>query len=71
VGSIVDTPVHVSGTAELSPITPGGARLTFRITVKVRIPIIGGKVEKLIGIHLADLVTREQHFTAEWITGNA
>jgi len=70
-GSIVDTPVHVSGTAELSPISPGGARLTFRITVKVRIPIIGGKVEKLIGIHLADLVTREQHFTTEWITGNA
>ena len=71
VGSIEDTPVHVSGTAELSPIAPGGARLTFRITIKVRIPIIGGKVEKLIGIHLADLVTREQQFTSEWITNNA
>jgi hypothetical protein len=70
VGSIVNTPVQVSGTAELSPSAPDGARLTFQITVAVRIPIIGGKVEKLIGAHLADLVTREQHFTAEWIANN-
>ena len=70
VGSIVNTPVHVSGTAELSS-APEGARLTFQITVAVRIPIIGGKVEKLIGAHLADLVTREQRFTTEWIADNA
>jgi hypothetical protein len=67
VGSIVDTPVHVSGSAELSPSPEGGARLTFRITVTVRIPLIGGKVENLIGTHLATLVAAEQRFTAEWI----
>jgi hypothetical protein len=71
VGSIVDTPVNVAGTAELSPNGDGGARLTFRITVAVRIPLIGGKVEKLIGTQLAALVTREQRFTTEWITANA
>jgi uncharacterized protein DUF2505 len=70
-GSIVNTSVQGSGTAELSPIASGGCRLTFRITVAVRVPIIGGKVEKLIGTHLAQLVTREQHFTTEWITANA
>jgi hypothetical protein len=70
VGSIVNTPVHVSGTAELAS-TPDGARLTFQITVAVRIPIIGRKVEKLIGAHLADLVTSEQRFTSEWIANNA
>ncbi len=70
-GSIVNTSVQVSGTAELSPIAPGGSRLTFRITVAVRIPIIGGKVERLIGTHLAQLVTRERHFTTEWISTNA
>jgi hypothetical protein len=70
VGSIVGTPVQVSGTAELSPIAPWGARLTFRITVAVRIPIIGGKVERLIGMHLAQLVSREQHFTTAWIGNN-
>ncbi|GLE52895.1 hypothetical protein ATCCBAA256_24550 [Mycobacterium montefiorense] len=67
----MDTPVNVSGTAELSPIARGGARLTFRITIHVRIPLIGGKVEKIIGIHLADLVSREHRFTTEWITNNA
>lgn len=71
-GSIVDTPVEVSGTAELTPIAgSGGARLAFRIAVQVRVPIIGGKVERLIGTHLADLVDREQQFTTGWIAGNA
>jgi Protein of unknown function (DUF2505) len=70
-GTIVNTPVHVSGTAELSPIARGGARLAYLITVKVRIPMIGGKVEKLIGTHLAEVVAREQRLTAEWIAENA
>ena len=71
-GSIVDTPVNVSGTAELSPIAgSGGARLAYRITVQVRVPLIGGKVEQLIGTHLAELVSREQRLTAEWINNKA
>ena len=71
-GTIEGTPVHVSGTGELSPIAEsGGARLTYRIAVRVRVPIIGGKVERLIGTHLAELVSREQRLTAEWIAGNA
>ncbi|MEE3063681.1 MAG: DUF2505 domain-containing protein [Actinomycetota bacterium] len=70
-GTIVDTPVNVLGTAELSPIDRGGARLTFRVSIHVRIPLIGGKVENIIGTHLADLVSREQRFTTKWITNNA
>ncbi|MCW2663980.1 MAG: hypothetical protein JWP83_5132 [Mycobacterium sp.] len=72
VGSIVDTPVDVSGTAELSPIAEsGGARLAFLVSVHVRVPIIGGKVERLIGTQLAELVSREQRLTAEWIAKSA
>ncbi|TVS78257.1 DUF2505 domain-containing protein [Mycobacterium helveticum] len=71
-GQIVDAPVNVWGTAELSPAAPsGGARLDFRITVQVRAPIIGGKVEKIIGTRLAELVAAEQRFTAEWIAGTS
>jgi hypothetical protein len=71
-GSIEGTPVNVSGTAELSPIAEtDGARLEFRITVQVRVPLIGGKVERLIGTQLAELVSREQRLTAEWIADNA
>jgi hypothetical protein len=70
-GSIVDTPVYVAGTAELSPIAGGGASLTFHVSIHVRIPLIGGKVENIIGAHLAELVSREQRFTSQWITNNA
>lgn len=70
-GSIENTPVAVSGTAELAPNPDGGgARLAVNIAVHVRVPIIGGKVERLIGTHLAELVTREQQFTTEWIAKN-
>ncbi len=71
-GEIVDAPVNVWGTAELAPIgKSGGARLDVRINVQVRAPIIGGKVEKIIGARLAELVAAEQRFTTEWITGDS
>jgi hypothetical protein len=64
--------VNLWGTAELSPIAEsGGARQTFRVTNQVRAPIIGGKIEKLIGDQLAELVSREQRFTSEWIADHA
>lgn len=72
VGSILDAPVNLTGTAMLSPILQtGGARLTFRATVQVRVPIIGGKLENIIGTRLAELVAAEQRFTEEWIGGIA
>jgi hypothetical protein len=71
-GSILGAPVKLWGTAVLSPITEsGGARQTFQVTIQVRAPLVGGKVEKLIATHLADLVAREQSFTTKWITNSA
>lgn len=70
-GSILDAPVNLTGTAVLAPVAESGiARLTLRVTVHVRVPIIGGKLEKIIGTQLADLVTAEQHFTTSWIANN-
>ncbi len=72
VGSIVDAPVNLAGTAVLEPIEEtGGSRLTFRATVQVRVPIIGGKLESIIGTRLAELVAAEQRFTTEWIAKSA
>ncbi|HEX5252862.1 MAG TPA: DUF2505 domain-containing protein [Mycobacterium sp.] len=72
VGSIVDAPVNLAGTAVLEPIEEtGGSRLTFRATVQVRVPIIGGKLENIIGTRLAELVAAEQRFTTEWIAKTA
>lgn len=71
-GSIVDAPVNLAGTAVLEPIEEtGGSRLTFRATVQVRVPIIGGKLENIIGTRLAELVAAEQRFTTEWIAKTA
>lgn len=71
-GSIVDAPVNLEGTAVLEPIGgTGRARLTFRATVHVRVPIIGGKLENIIGARLAELIAAEQRFTTEWIAKTA
>ena len=71
-GAIVDAPVSLSGTAVLSPIAgSGGARLTYRVSIQVRVPIIGGKIEKIIGTQLIDLVNAEQRFTTTWVTKTA
>jgi len=72
VGSIVDAPVNLTGTVVLEPIDEkGGTRLTFRATVQVRVPIIGGKLESIIGTRLAELIAAEQRFTTEWIAKTA
>jgi hypothetical protein len=70
-GSIVDAPVHLWGTAVLAPATEsGGARMTLQLTIQVRVPFIGGKLERIIGTQLADLVTIEQRFTTTWLANN-
>jgi hypothetical protein len=56
----------------LSPAAhTGGCRLECQLTVHVKIPLIGGKVEKVIGTQLANLLMAEQQFTSKWITNNA
>ncbi|WP_156687699.1 DUF2505 domain-containing protein [Mycobacterium sp. Marseille-P9652] len=70
-GTILGTPVAVSGDAELAPLADsGGARLGIHVSVQVRVPIIGGKVERLIGDQLRELVSWEQKFTTEWMANN-
>lgn len=65
-GSIPGAPASLTGTAVLTP-SEAGARLQFKATVEVRIPLVGGKVENFIGNQLVDLLIAEQHFTTEWI----
>jgi hypothetical protein len=69
-GSILDSPASLTGTAVLEPES-GGARLKFRATVEVRIPLVGGKLENFIGSQLVELLIREQRFTTTWIGDNA
>ncbi|MGI9124113.1 MAG: DUF2505 domain-containing protein [Mycobacterium sp.] len=67
--AIVRAPVTLNGDAVLSALGRG-ALLTFNATVEVRIPLVGGKVEKFIGTQLMNLLTTEQQFTTGWIAEN-
>ncbi|OBA82750.1 hypothetical protein A9W99_10170 [Mycobacterium sp. 1164966.3] len=69
-GEIVDAPATLSGTATLVPVAPGGSRVEFQASVQVRVPLIGGKIENVIGAQLAALVEAEQRFTANWIAAH-
>jgi hypothetical protein len=72
IGSIEDAPVGLTGTAVLAPVSEsGGARLTLRATVEVRIPLVGGTIENIVGKLLVDLLIAEQRFTTMWIAENA
>jgi hypothetical protein len=45
--------------------------MEFKVTVEVRVPLVGGKIESFIGNQLVDLLIAEQRFTTAWITENA
>ncbi len=67
-GTILGSPASLTGAAVLEPVAEsGGARLKFRATVEVRIPLVGGKLENFIGSQLVDLLIAEQRFTTRWI----
>lgn len=64
--SIVRAPVTLNGEASLSAVD-GRARLVLQAVLDVRIPLVGGKLEKFIGTQLIDLLDAEQEFTTRWI----
>jgi hypothetical protein len=71
-GSIPGAPAILTGTAVLAPTqSSNGSRLEFKVTVEVRVPLVGGKIENFIGRQLVDLLIAEQRFTTVWITENA
>jgi hypothetical protein len=72
IGAITGAPVSLKGAATLTPAAGGsGAHLEFHVSVEVRIPLVGGKIEGLIGSQLVDLVIAEQRFTTTWLAGHA
>jgi hypothetical protein len=70
-GAIPGAPVTLSGTAVLAPRAASGSRQAFTVTVEVRIPLVGGKIENFIGSQLVELLIAEQRFTTAWINLNA
>ena len=58
------------GTALLAP-AQNGSRMKCKATVEFRVPLVGGKIESLIGRQLAQQFSAIQGFTTKWITENA
>jgi Protein of unknown function (DUF2505) len=58
-----------SGRADalLAP-TQDGSRLRFTVTVEVKVPFVGGRIESYIGGQLAEQLPAMQRFTTAWIT---
>ena len=58
------------GTALLAP-AQNGSRLKCTATVEFKVPLIGGKIESMIGRQLVEQSSAMLRFTAEWITEHA
>lgn len=59
-------PASLSSTARLAPL-PSGSQLSVSATVRVNVPLVGGKLESFIAGALGDLLAAEQRFTASWL----
>lgn len=59
-------PLKATGTAQITPLSTG-SRLRFTGTLQVRIPLVGGAIERFIVSALADEIPAAQRFTTEWI----
>jgi Protein of unknown function (DUF2505) len=51
--------------------TGDGSQLRFAGRVKVKIPVVGGSLEKAIGVDLAENIPSVLHFTTRWIAEHA
>jgi len=68
--AMVRTPISGFGTALVTP-AGRGSLLKYTATVEVKVPLVGGKMEKYIGGQLAVPIRRIQGFTTEWIMNHA
>ena len=69
-GNIEGAPVTLAGDAVMSSDDDAVAHLSFRGTVEVRVPLVGGKIESFFSTHLVELLIAEQRFTTQWLAGN-
>ena len=61
-----------SGRAEAWLAPAGiGSQLRFAVRVEVKIPLVGGQLEKSIGAGLAENIPAMQRFTTTWIAEHA
>lgn len=62
-------PGEIEATTELTG-SPAGAVLSTTGEAKVRIPLVGGKLEAVIAEQVTKLLEREAEFTVGWLAGS-
>ena len=67
--AVPGTRVSAAGGALVAPLG-SGSRLSYSVTVKVEVPLVGGKIESFMSTRLAEGILDIHRFTTEWITKN-
>lgn len=67
--AVPGAPLSALGQALLVPVG-NGSRMNYTTTVRVKVPLVGGRIESFICGQTVDEITRLQSFTNEWITEN-
>jgi hypothetical protein len=62
-------PVEVRGTSALAPDGDGATRRSVDLTVRVSVPLVGGKVEALVRDMVGAALGVEQQTAQEWLAG--
>lgn len=57
------------GAAVLEPVA-GGSRLVFSGTLEIKIPLVGGRIEKAIADQIVAELPQLTRFTSDWISQN-
>ena len=64
--TVVGAPVSVEATSTLAPADAGSVRVVTG-NVSVRVPLLGGRIEKEAVAHLGRVVEREQALATQWL----
>ena len=63
-------PGEITARTEITPLGEGTVQHTTG-EVKIRMPLVGGKLEGLVAEQVTNLLEMEARFTAKWLAGDA
>jgi hypothetical protein len=67
---IPGAPASATGGMRLRDLPDGGSELNVRADVRVSVPLIGGKIEGVVGEQVQRLLAAETAFAETWLSGN-
>jgi hypothetical protein len=65
--AIPGAPASATGAMRLRDLPDGGSELSVRADVRVSVPLIGGKIEGVVGEQVQRLLAAETAFTQTWL----